>query len=410
MKPIICTAVVLLFFPFSIGAEIRTWKDASGKFEVRAELVGVTGEQASLKRQDGQIIQVPIASLSAESQLFLKGGSGTPSGPSIPGKTWEKLSEPERQGWSLEKIKAARDYASTLNTEAVMIVAGGKVLDEWGATDQQFNVHSIRKSFLSALYGMRVQEGLIKMDSTMAELGIDDNEPSLTEEEKRATVADLLKARSGVYHPALYETAKMKAARPQRHSHNPGEFWYYNNWDFNALGTIYEQKSGKGIFADFKTRIAEPIGMEDFREEDGTYETGADSIHRAYPFRMTARDMARFGLLFLRGGQWAGKQIVPAEWVKESTQSYSSARSNGGYGYLWWIASEGKHLPGIVLPEGSYSAQGAGGHYILVIPPLDLVIVHRVNTDISGRRVESLEIGELVRLILAAHQSSPAGK
>lgn len=72
----------------------------------------------------------------------------------------------------------------------------------------------------------------------MAELGIDDNEPRLTDEEKRATVHDLLKARSGVYHPALYETARMKEKRPPRHSHASGTFWYYNNWDFNVLGTI----------------------------------------------------------------------------------------------------------------------------------------------------------------------------
>ena len=77
------------------------------------------------------------------------------------------------------------------------------------------------------------------MSSTLAELGIDDNEPSLTDVEKRATVRDLLTARSGVYHPALYETPGMAAMRPLRGSHLPGTHWYYNNWDFNALGTIY---------------------------------------------------------------------------------------------------------------------------------------------------------------------------
>lgn len=338
--------------------------------------------------------------------LLLAVSSALPA--QVPGGSWEKLADPANKGWSVEKLQAAREYASTLDTEAVMIVVGGQVLDEWGPVEQRFNVHSIRKSFLSALYGIQVRDGRIKLEETMADLGVNDNEPGLTEIEKKASLADLLKSRSGIYHPALYETARMKAARPQRHSHQPGEFWYYNNWDFNVLGTVYEQKTGAGIYEDFKKHIADPISMEDYRVEDGVYVTGADSIHRAYPFRMTARDMARFGLLFLRGGQWNDKQVIPAAWVKESTASYSSAGNSGGYGYLWWIATGGKHYPGVSLPDGSYSARGAGGHYILVVPPLDLVIVHRVNTDKSGRNVDSAQFGELVRRILEAHETAGA--
>ncbi|NJN05680.1 MAG: serine hydrolase [Rhodobacteraceae bacterium] len=334
------------------------------------------------------------------------------AGAQVPGETWENLNDAEAAaaGWSRAKLAEARDYSTNLHTEAVFIVTRGKVLEAWGAVDLKFNVHSIRKSFLSAMYGGRVAEGSIRLDATMADLGIDDNEPRLTDVEKRATVQDLLKARSGVYHPALYETAAMKAKRPARHSHDPGKFWYYNNWDFNVLGTIYEQRTGNGIYEDFKRLIAEPLGMEDYVVADGEYFTGEDSIHRAYPFRMTARDMARFGLLFLRGGQWNGKQIVPAAWVKESATSYSDAGSSGGYGYLWWVSREGVHFPGVTLPGGSYSARGAGGHYILNIPALDLVIVHRVNTDKANRRVEAAEFGELTRRILLAYQPPAAGR
>jgi len=59
--------------------------------------------------------------------------------------------------------------------------------------------------------------------------------------------------------------------------------------------------------------------MEDFDPKEQEYFTGPDSIHRAYPFRMTARDMARFGLLYLRRGRWRDAQLVPAQWVQEST-------------------------------------------------------------------------------------------
>lgn len=321
-----------------------------------------------------------------------------------PGERWERLRAPEKLGWSRAKLEAARAYAGTIPTAAVMLIVDGRVLDEWGGTETRFNVHSIRKSFLSALYGIHVGEGRIDLSATMADLGIDDNEPSLTPVEKQATVGDLLKARSGVYHAALYETASMRAARPPRGSHAPGTFWYYNNWDFNVLGTIFERKTKTNLFAEFKARLADPLGMEDFRLEDADYVTGADSVYPAYPFRMTARDMARFGLLFLREGLWGSRQIVPRGWVRESTTSYSDARDSGGYGYLWWVTLNGAHLPSLKLPDGSYSARGAGGHYILVIPAFDLVVVHRVNTDIPGRTVGPAQFGELMRLILEARR------
>lgn len=319
-----------------------------------------------------------------------------------PGEYWEKAGAPEDLGYSSPKLEAARRYSETIPTAAVMVVVGGVVLTEWGETTKKFNIHSIRKSFLSALYGIHVNAGAIDLTKTMEELGIDDNEPSLTEIEKKATVHQLLKARSGVYHPALYETAGMKARRPERHSHEPGTFWYYNNWDFNVLGTVFRNLTKTDIFHEFERAIAEPIGMQDFTAADGTYVTGADSVHAAYPFRMTARDMARFGLLFLRKGRWEGRQIIPRQWVEDSTTSYSDAGESGGYAYLWWIAVDGRHLANVTLEDGAYSARGAGGHHILVIPSHDMVIVHRVDTDIRDNRVESEEFGALVKMILDA--------
>src|SRR5215831_2591834 len=204
--------------------------------------------------------------------------------PVYPGASWARVPA-EQAGWSEEKLKEARAYAGTIQTAAVMIVAGGLVVDEWGDTTKRFNIHSVRKSFLSALYGIHVREGHIQLSKTLADLGIDDRSP-LTPLEKSATVSDLLKARSGVYHPALYETPGMAAARPARGSYAPGVFWYYNNWDFNALGTIFEQAIGASIYQEFKKRIAEPLDMEDFRLEDGAYVRGPESAHSAYPFRM----------------------------------------------------------------------------------------------------------------------------
>jgi CubicO group peptidase (beta-lactamase class C family) len=335
---------------------------------------------------------------------------------SYPGSQWNLLENPEQEGWSMAHLQKAGAHAEELDSTSLMVVHKGKVVYEWGETDARSNTHSCRKSFLSALIGIYVHEGIIDLSSTLAELGIDDNEPSLSDVEKSATVENLLQARSGVYHPALYETEKMAEKRPPRGSHTPGSFWYYNNWDFNALGTIFHKLTGKDFFTDFKERIADPIGMQDFRIEDCQYVSGEDSIHNAYPFRLSARDMARIGLLFARNGNWNGQQVIPAEWVQRSTAVYSEVPfdewDRGGYGYMWWVSVDGKGIRYVELPDGEvhYSARGFRGQYILVFPKRDLVVVHRVNSDYPGLEVEPSDFGELLADVIKAYPTRPTMK
>ena len=327
---------------------------------------------------------------------------------SYPGVHWEKADRPEQLGWSSEKLASARRFSKTIGSDAVMIVDNGIVVDAWGDISQNYQCHSMRKSILSALIGIHVDKGNIDLAATMAQLGIDDRYPSLSATEKKATVGDLIKARSGVYHPALGEAASMKAMRPKRHGHAPGTFWYYNNWDFNALGTIFEQETGTRIFEEFDRRVASPLQMEDFDIGNCKYLTWSDyrsapySIHGYYLFRMSARDLARFGLLFSRQGQWKNQQIIPSEWIRESTASHSQWGQDGGYGYMWWTGIKSGLLPNVSLKAHSYQASGYGGHKLIVLPYRNLVIVHRVNTDSIGRRPMSHQIGRLLWLILSA--------
>jgi len=325
----------------------------------------------------------------------------------FPGAEWEHAG-PTESGWSETGLAQARAFSDQIRSSAVMIVHHGKLVAEWGDTAKRTELASIRKSLLSALIGIAVSDHLINLDSTLGELGIDDTPPTLTEVEKGATVRQLLEARSGVYHPALYETPGMAKARPPRGSHAPGTFWYYNNWDFNALGTIYEHVASTDIFGAFYRQIARPIGMQDYRPQDGVYFRGKDSIHPAYPIRMSARDLARFALLYLRKGNWAGRQIVPQEWVQESTQAYSRSTFGQGYGYLWWIGfMDGTIAPAVTLPEGSFLAEGAGGQYALIVPMLDLVVVHRVDRDLAIPEPSARDIARLFWLILKAEGYDP---
>jgi CubicO group peptidase (beta-lactamase class C family) len=255
---------------------------------------------------------------------------------------------------------------------------------------------------LNSLIGIAAADGKINLDDTLEKLGIDDNKPSLTAEEKQATVRNLLEARSGVYHPTVYETKGMQEEKPPRGSHPPGTFWYYNNWDFNTLGFIYERATGEKIFDAFYRRIAQPIDMQDFKPRDGHYISSPDSRFPAYVFEMSTRDFARFALLFLQGGKWNGTQVVPEDWVKASTRPYSDAES-GGYGYLWWTGDSASGAPQeIKFPPGSFWAEGHLGQYAVVVPALDLIVVNRVDERKTKHTVHKRQMAQLVRMTVDA--------
>jgi len=308
---------------------------------------------------------------------------------------------PEEIGWSSVKLEEAKNYAEQIGSAAVMALYEGKVFFSWGKINQKYLIHSIRKPFLCALYGIYVKRGLIDLDRNLDELEIDDIPPGLTPEEKKATVRDLLMSRSGVYHEAAAEAQVMIKSRPERGSHAPGTFFYYNNWDFNVLGTIFEKLTGKKIFEAFKEEIADPIGMQDFLLSDCRYQREwKKSKHPAYHFRMTARDMARFGLLYQNKGKYGDKQIIPPEWIAESTTPYSINNLDGdGYGYMWSIIPEESGLG-----NGFYHT-GTGVHLLAVLPDTKLVLVHRVDTD-KDFDITWNEIRQLMYMIAEARISN----
>jgi len=292
---------------------------------------------------------------------------------------------PEDVGWSSKKLEEAKAFAEKINSAAVMVLYDGKVFISWGNVARKYHIHSIRKPLLSALYGIYWGRGKINLDVTLEELNIDDIPPSLTKEEKTATVGDLLKSRSGIYHEATAESRGMAEARPKRGSHPPGTFYYYNNWDFNALGTIFEKVTGAKIFEAFKKEIAEPIGMEDFSLDDCRYSYEENkSKHPAYNFRLTARDMARFGLLYLRKGNWNGRQIIPQDWIEKSTKAYSivDEKMGVGYGYMWNVVKPGTAFSNILFDgKGGFYHTGVGIHTLSVLPEHKLVYIYRYDTD-----------------------------
>jgi CubicO group peptidase (beta-lactamase class C family) len=148
---------------------------------------------------------------------------------------------------------------------------------------------------------------------------------------------------------------------PPRGTHQPGTHFLYNNWDFNALGTILERHTSKSMFNDFADTIATPSGMQDFDRSQQHYDIEPWSEHRTYAFHFSTRDLARFGQLYLRGGQHGGSTIIPPEWVIASTRAHTKTDNGPSYGYLWWVAHNGQPFAGTAVPDGSFAptAQGA---------------------------------------------------
>jgi len=309
-------------------------------------------------------------------------------------------SSQRNHSWSKDKLDTAAAYAKEIGSAAVLVLHDGQDVFSFGDTTRKYMCHSIRKPFLGALYGIYVEKGVIDISTTLEELNIDDIPPSLTSAEKQATIRDLLMSRSGVYHEAAGEVQVMIDARPERGSHSPGTFFYYNNWDFNALGTIFEHTTGKRIFDTFNEDIAKWIGMVDFSPADCTYVfERSKSEHPSYFFRMSARDMARFGLLYQNYGQWDSDQIVPEEWIRESTAIYPLDNPGGDpYGYLWRIIPEQAGLG-----YGFYHT-GLGVHLLAILPDKKLVLVHRVDTD-RYFDITWFEIRTLMEMIISAHGS-----
>ncbi len=318
----------------------------------------------------------------------------------FPAEIWMQYASPADAGFSKQKLDKAREYWESLDSAAFMVVRDGAVVAAWGDVDRRYLLHSARKSIMSGLYGIHVDAGTVDVDKTLKQLRINDIKPKLSKQEKKAKIIDLLRARSGVYHGAAAEPAQNP--KPPRGSHKPGTQWCYNNWDFNTLCTIIEQEADIKVFEEFKRSFAEPLGMQDYRVRDGFYMYEKHlSIHPAYHIRMSARDMARFGLLYLAKGNWGGQQVLSEEWVRESTRSHSDDAWGDGYGYMWWVS-----FAQPFKKVGMFSARGVGEQSIDVLPGANMVCVLRTDTY-QRNRVTAEQKHTLIRMILKAKTGEP---
>lgn len=319
----------------------------------------------------------------------------------FPGVEWVKV-KPESAGYSSEKLEVLRAWLKTQKTTAMHLSVNGREIFEYGDVRRSSKIASVRKSILAMLYGNYVVSGKIDLNKNVVQLGLDDVQPFL-EIEKRATLYNLLTARSGIYHATANKD--LTELSPRRGSQAPGTYFQYQNWDFNAAGTAFEKLTGKGIFHALEKDLASPIGMQDFeRSKQRKNDELPVSRHPEYAMYLSTRDMARLGLLMLADGNWAGNQVMPKGWSNRITTLVTPASDIHpiqlslrtqvglwGYGMLWWVW-DAPNWPGVVTGpyQGAYTAMGANGQYITVLPAMNLVLTHKVDFDEDGSREISL--------------------
>jgi len=154
-------------------------------------------------------------------------------------------------------------------------------------------------------------------------------------------------------------------------SSEPGTQWDYSDPAFAHLSLIFSNVMGQEMNEYLKERIFDPIGMENLSWDVqggsgfiGPHTNAHTGIH------ISARELARFGYLMLRGGVWNGKQLIPKWWMELATKT--SQDLNPSYGYTWWANTKGASWPGI--PEDAFALVGYRSNKCYIIPSLDIVV------------------------------------
>lgn len=278
--------------------------------------------------------------------------------------------------FSKEEEKAIADFLKSdeSNADSVIVVDSKGWIYKDGYVDELVNIDSCRNVIISALYGLAQQKGLIDINKTLAEINFDDEKQPLTDTEKQAKISDLLKGRSGIYLYAVGDSDEPPADRPERGSKAPGEYYYYQNWDINALGQIFEQQTQMTLGDAFYQWVAVPTQMKYFSAMNVHYDSERKTSIPTFQFWMNGDDLARFAVMYLSGGKYLNQQIISAKWIEDSLATYTAQtkmqNQDFGFGYLWWTYAE----------KGLAIAYGDGGQMIILNTKDDLAIVITNNT------------------------------
>lgn len=349
----------------------------------------------------------------------LSGGAWAQSAaPGWPGETWP-VSTPEAEGLdpdAIASLVADIEAGGYGLVNAFLLIRNGRVvanerfeqdyeavMAEHDTTNHLYNydhtawhpylegtdlhtLQSVTKSVLSAAIGIAIDEGHISGVDAPAMPFFEAYAPYPTDPRKEATtIEDLLTMRSGIqwntaggYGSDTHSTIQLEASDEwirfileQPTDTDPGTRYQYNDGASVLLGKILREATGQRADAWAREKLFEPIGI-DRSYWKITPDGEADTEGGLY---LATEDLARIGYLFLRGGEWDGRQVVSPEWVVASTAPVvpdirpDNDRRDLGYGYQWWVLDAEDGVSTI------YAARGYGGQFLFVVPEHDLVVV-----------------------------------
>ncbi|MEQ9426001.1 MAG: serine hydrolase [Cyclobacteriaceae bacterium] len=291
---------------------------------------------------------------------------------------------------------------------AGLVIKGGYIIAKWGDIDRVDMTFSVTKSYLSTTAGLALDAGLIKDVNDKVANHVWDG---TFEGNHNAKITwDHLLTQSSDWYGDLFGMQDWGDRPPQegdihdwkkRELLEPGSSYEYNDVRVNVLAYSLLHVWRKPLPQVLKEKIMDPIGASSTWRWYG-YENSWVTIdglkmqsvsgggHSGGGVFISAADHARFGLLFLRNGNWNGQQLISEDWVK---MVQKSSKANASYGYMWWL-NRGDRKWDNDLSEDIYYAAGFGGNYIVVDKANDLVVV--------TRWLEPSKLGEMMGLVMAA--------
>ena len=329
-----------------------------------------------------------------------------------------RTADPISRGLTVEGLDAARDFAANdpLARGLLVVKDGYLVLEEYfgeGGRSESTNLWSVTKSFSSAAVGLLIADGIVASpDQRMAELL-----PAYPEFGD-ITLKHVLTHTTGLYWDEegpnwvdwIFSEDWVAAALARGQQREPGSRFKYSSGNSHFLTALAHYRTGRSVDAMLDERLFEPMGIAfDTLEEPITY-TSWDQYREplyqtwrrdpqgiacaSFGLYLTARDMAKFGFLYLNRGRWEGRQLIPEQWVLDSTRDHvRNIYGRYSYGYQWYLT----YLDGRL----AFLASGFGGQIIGVVPSLDMVVVLKYEAEDpvhpqSGSAHDDMRLFELV--------------
>lgn len=308
-----------------------------------------------------------------------------------PTKDWSK-STPEKQGLDEQQFTriVTRIKDNYPNVYSLLVIKNGfLVFEEYynGAAKISYNpVYSVTKSVMSALTGIAIREELISgMNQKVSELIPEYFGSSDNLRKKDITIENVLTMTGGLesidndYNGYFSSSDWLRYALDKPLTDDPGSKFVYNTGLTQILSGIISEKSSMKT-KDFADKyLFKPLNIAVKRwDRDSTDCYGGGS-----GLYLTARDMAKFGYLYLNKGNWDGRRLIPEEWIAASITKKVEVDKGVDYGYLFWIADMENKTTGRTYY--TYRADGAGGQKIVIIPEANMIIVVTANINAGSR-------------------------